>query len=283
MHICNISQTYFFLPRIEKIKKCINSDGIEAEYINQFSDCPNTKNVTYKFHKIYKVVYIFAWIAIIIYLSIVLFLNGWACSDIYHIHFKNINYIAVYNLLLFIISMILNMGSYFMSIAHLVFSQRISEITNLAEWEYNRIMPSMTYGFRLLVGKMKDGAAVFTALAFMYTITYELILMLRENNDLAVDEYIQFASGIIFLLGIGTAICTVIIPYFMVKKMYNIWKEKELQSYDEVFKNNRMNSIRVIFEYKCLVEDRIRYDMNTGITIALSAATLCLNILSLDI
>lgn len=170
-----------------------------------------------------------------------------------------------------------------MSIAHLVFSQRISEITNLAEWEYNRIMPSMTYGFRLLVGKMKGGAAVFTILAFMYTITYELILMLRESNDLSVDGYIQFASGIIFFLGIGTAICTVIIPYYMVKKMYNIWKEKELQSYDKKFKDNQMNSIQAIFEYKCLAEDRIRYDINTVITIALSAATLCLNIFSLAI
>ncbi len=133
-------------------------------------------------------------------------------------------------LFLLLITLVLNFSSYYLCISFVFLLKRISEL----DLEYNKIMPSATYGFQLLRKTAKMIYIYFLLDSFFCTIPYISFMYIHGAKNDKLDDFsgkVNFMTFFVLILGlVSFLVITFFISSFL-KKIYMEWKRKALDEF----------------------------------------------------
>jgi len=248
------------------------------KYLNQWSYL-KIKNSQSKLEKKIRVFYHIFWIitsisSIVIIVSI----------------FKLIPFdcIGIATIWLLIASLGLNFSSYYLSITFVYFINKVSFLNNL---EYNKYLPSKTWGLQKLFFCAREGSSTFLIVTLLYTLLFMALIFsgLQNENILnGINKHIKpllFLIIALFTIGIMTSCIIFIFPKIFLYNLHKNWKEQSLKIFEqELYNAEKNNDYKKIFRLvniiNILQKDKFIPQFNT-FEVLVPLSTILLNIISI--
>lgn len=277
-----IQSTPKYYYRLNSLKTLFNSSqdycNLCKRYINQWSYL-KIHNLQSALEKRIRILYFITWIV------------TWGSSiAIILFVFKLIPFdcIGITTITLLFISLTLNFSSYYLSLTLVYFFKRVSLLNDL---QYNKYLPSATWGLQKLLFYTREGSSTFLIVTLLYTILYTvLILSGIQNKNIfnAINDHsisLLFIIVSLFIIGFITYFIIFIVPKIFLSNLHKNWKEQSLKTFErELLNAENINDDKkidlLVNRINTLQKDRFINQFNT-FEILVTLSTILINIISI--
>ena len=249
------SSTKFFncIKELEKLFKTKQYKNAYRKYINLIHQFNYKK---WSIRRIFiELIYVFAWFFP--------FIN--AMVQLYHFGFVPSNFIGTITIILFAIAIYLNYFSSHLSFSFAFFIYQISKIEKL---DYNRNLPSATWGFQILKYNISLCLFTYFIVSSLYTMFFIVIIFFtHRTRDMVIlinNEILKYyAMLIVFILTSFTFFILLLLPNIFLYNLFSKWRHASLYYFEKKLLSikkheNCQEKIWIIERIKDISNDRMR-------------------------